>query len=392
MTLIDDLDKAPENARREKPKHPTGWEPGVEWDGTQGQITAQWDHKVPDWGALLALWDFDPAQYEIVDGTVQVRAWDAAIGGGEVRRMWYHRAAIRQRRAAALDVADLIALVKRRKPLAPAGDAGGSAYFLGLNDWQLGKKGTAATVDRITDAIDASVKRIRDLRMIGRRIESIYLAGIGDLPEATSGHYETQLYEIELNGRDQAKLARRLVTYAIERHASLAPKIICPAIGGNHGEKRQNGKITTSQGDNTDLEIFEGVQEALATNPAAYGHVRFHIPGDDVAVTFQPLAGGPIVGLNHGHTAPGGGIPQLKLTNWWKDQAFGRRPIGDADLVVVGHFHQLLFHNNGGRTLIIAPTIDSGSPWYANQYGKDSQPGMLSFLINPSGWSDIQIL
>jgi hypothetical protein len=44
------------------------------------------------------MWGFDPGQVRVVDDSVQVRSWDAAIGKGEVRRMYYHRATIRLNR------------------------------------------------------------------------------------------------------------------------------------------------------------------------------------------------------------------------------------------------------------------------------------------------------
>jgi hypothetical protein len=392
MSLLDDLDKAPENARKEKRKHPTGWEPGVEWDGQKGQITAQWDHKVPDWGALLALWDFDPAQYEIIE-PVQVRTWDAAVGNGEVRRMWYHRANIRRKRAGGPDLDALIADIRRRRPSRLSEpDVAEGAYFLALNDWQLGHAGTAEMVDRITAGIDDSVKRIRDLRRIGRRINAIYLTGLGDLPEATSGHYPMQQFEVELDGREQAKLARRLLLYAIDRHRDLAPRIVCPAVAGNHGEKRQDGKAYTSFGDNMDLEIFEGVGEALATNPAAYGHVSVVVPRNELTLTVQPIEGGPIVGLAHGHQARvGGSSAQLKLRSYWSGQSFGGQPVGDADILLVGHFHQFMVHIDGKRTLMIAPTV-SRSQWFRETHGTDSEPGMLSFLLTRDGWDDLKLL
>lgn len=391
MSLLDDLDAAPKNARREAPKHPSGWEPGVEWDGTRGQITAQWDHKAPDWRALLELWDFDPEQYEIQE-PVQVRTWDAAIGNGEVRRMWYHRAGIRRKRAAAADVADLLALIAKRK--APHRSASATlpatdrAYFLTLNDLQVGKRGTPATVERVRKAIDASAERARKMKPA-----SIWLACLGDLGEACDGHYAMQTFEVELDRRDQGILVRRIVQYAIDAHRSVAPVLRVPTLPGNHGEHRKDGLAFTTLGDNDDIAWVEQVAEACATNPAAYGHVQFLIPRDQLTMTVQPVPDGPIVGLAHGHQAKRGGTTaQQKVETWWKGQAFGQRPVGDAQILVTAHAHHFSIVENGPRTHIQAPTIDSGSQWFAESAGMDSKPGMLTFTVGRDGWDDLKLL
>src|SRR4051812_31232336 len=141
MTLIDELRDAPDNARRSRPAHPEGWEPGVAWDGKAGTITSRpLAEPTPDWSALLETWGFDPTLFEIVE-PVQVRTWDAAIGDGNVRTMWYYRAGIRQRSATAPDVSALVAEIAKHKPArAPRTPATASALVVCLSDWQIGKE------------------------------------------------------------------------------------------------------------------------------------------------------------------------------------------------------------------------------------------------------------
>jgi len=387
-SLLDDIAaEAAQSVRATKPSYPEGWQPGVAWDGTHGTITGESANASPDWTALLRYWNFDPAEYEIA-GDVQVRTWDAAVGNGEVRRMWYHRANLRRKRAGAADLSDLLAIVgKRRAANPPAVSPNESAYLLVLSDWQLGKRGTPATIERIVAGIDRSAARARKLKPA-----SIWLPALGDLGEACDGQYSMQTWESELDRRDQGILTRRLLLYAIDAHRSIAP-VVMPAIAGNHGEHRKDGKAFTSWADNDDLAWPEQVAEACSANPSAYGSVRFLIPREQLTLTVQPVADGPIVGLAHGHQAKRGGTTaQQRVENWWKGQAFGMRPTGDAQILLTGHAHHFSIIENGPRTHIQAPTVDSGSHWFAESSGMDSKPGMLSLVITRDGWDDIKLL
>jgi hypothetical protein len=391
MPLLEDLQGIePASARRQKPQYPAGWEPGIAWDGRQGTITSRpTADPTPDWTALIIAWGFDPERVEIVE-PVQVRTWDAAIGNGEVRTMRYHRAKLRSKSATAVPLDDLLALVKRRKA-ATATETGDSAFVTAFNDWQLGKKGTPAAVDRIVDGIDRSVLRLKELRRLGRRIGTVILPGVGDLGEDCDGHYDMQTFEIELNRREQNRLGRRLVYYGVESFAPLVERVLCPAVPGNHGENRKNGKAFTSFGDNADLEIYEGVAEACATNPSAFGHVSFVIPKDELTLTIQPTEH-VILGLAHGHSARGSGSAEMKVADWWKRQAFGRRQVGDADILLSAHNHHLSVIEYGARVHIQAPTEDSGSQWFEETAGLPSRSGMLTFLVTPHWYQDIQVV
>ena len=124
---------------------PGGWEPGVAWDGPEGVLTSGPLTERPDaeaWQELLAVWDLDPTIYEIVE-PVQYRAWDASIGDGEVRRMYYFRATVRRRVSehaddTVEDVAKLIAEWTKQFPKhAPL--TGELAMVVNFADWQTGK-------------------------------------------------------------------------------------------------------------------------------------------------------------------------------------------------------------------------------------------------------------
>lgn len=385
-----------ESVRSPKPTAPSGWEPGIAWDGRTGTIASGPGERptAPDWTPLLEAWGLDPAIYEVVE-PVQVRAWDAAVGGGLVRKMWYHRAGLRQKRvASATDVQALIAEVKRHKTrprrdvVADRAHPGLSptvSLVIVLSDWQLGKQGTTEAVERILRCLDGAVNRAKVCKP-----SQIHIIGLGDLIEQCDGHYPMQAYQTELNRREQVTLARRLITKYVTTLAPLVPRMVVAAVGGNHGENRRDGKAYTDFGDNDDVAMFEQVAEVIGANPDAYGHVSFMLPKEQLTLTLD--IAGTIVGLAHGHQAKRSGAPSVKMQEWWKGQAFGQRPVGDASLLLTGHYHHLSILEDGARTHMQAPTMDSGSQWFEESSGKPSRPGMLTFTIGPDGWDDVVVL
>lgn len=389
MTTFAERAAEVQDARKPSPEHPQGWEPGIAWDGRGGTITSRpLAEPTPDWDALLRIWGFDPDVVEVVE-PVQVRTWDAAIGDGAVRTMWYYRAGLRRRRMGAASIEELVALVKRTKPKAPTTAPDGATFTVAFNDWQVGKASSERTVERIVAGIDATVTRFRAIQK-RRPIGQVCIALLGDLGESCTGFYPMQEFNLDLDGREQARVARRLLLYGIDAFRPLVERVIVPAVPGNHGEKRKDGKAFTTFGDNVDLEVPEGVAEACAMNPAAYGHVSFVIPQDKLTLTLE--LSGTIVGFAHGHQAKRGGTTaQQKVATWWSGQAFGQRPVGDATILLSGHNHHNSLVEYGPRTHIQAGTMDGGSQWWDETVGSGSRPGMLSLVIDRDGWHDVDV-
>lgn len=397
MSLLDAAKaKNPTPARRKTPEYPKGWEPGVVWDGTKGTITTHPVKAAPsNWDDLLRIWDLDPSLYEVIE-PVQFRAWDAQTKEG-IQRLYYYRATIRSRIVSrALDIAELIREVKRHKPRKVPAPTGGYPFVVPIADLQLGKPdgdGTEGTMRRFRDRIPEVKARYTELRKIGRRLDSLYVVGLGDIIENCDGHYAMQTYGAQLNRRDQNRLARQLLKEALKEWAPDFDKVVVPAVGGNHGENRKDGKAFTDFADNDDVAIFETVGESFAENPAAYGHVSFVIPNDDLTLTLQ--VGPKIVGFAHGHQAKGQGAkgkPHVKVGNWWVDQIAGRQPIGDADILVSGHFHYLALERDGLRTHLQVPALDGGSDWYRNTSGKETVPGIATFTVTDRGLDDLKVI
>lgn len=380
-------------------KHPDGWQPGIVWDGQQGTVTTAPTEREPDpamWAELIADWGLDPDHHRIVGDTIQFRGWDAAVGGGETRRMRYYRATV-ARRSDVVERADVAELVKLigRKPVRAVTDTDHPALVVSVNDWQIGKGeggGSAATVERINAATDGVRRRLRELTKLGRRPSRVVLANTGDLVEQTSGHYPSQAFTTDLNLREQLRVARRLLFALMDGCVTDGYAVTVTAVPCNHGENRGvSGKAQTTPDDNASLTIVEGIEEACATNPDRYGAVEFAYARDE---TLTIDVCGVNVGMTHGHKIPGSGSAAAKVEKWWTGQVMGSQPIAAADLLLTSHLHHLQVSEETGRTVIVAPAIDGGSHWYTAATGRSSPPGMLTLTIgdaHPRGWGDLHI-
>jgi hypothetical protein len=227
------------------------------------------------------------------------------------------------------------------------------------------------------------------LRAIGRPLGTLYIAGMGDLIEQCSGNYTIQTFTVELNHRDQMKVTVRLLLEAVQRWSRMFDRVVVTAVGGNHGEHRQNGKKFTDDADNDDVAVFETLALVLDQNPETYGHVSFVLPTEELSVSLD--VSGTIVAFTHGHLS-GGGNPQQKQWNWWKGQMAGQLPAGDAEVLVTAHYHHFSVIDHGPRVHLQCPAMDCGSKWYRDKTGAESRKGTLTFTVGASGIDDIKVI
>ena len=388
MSLRDEFTKALQvadelEARKRK------WQPGVEWLGTEGTITTDAVSGDPEWDAILRAWDLDPGEYSIVE-PVLFNSW----GGPDGLLNRQFKAKVIRRVHAAIDLEPLIAQAMKHKPKRRTFE-GTSTFNVVLADWQIGKAdgdGLEGTIARIIDRREAVIDRARELRKIGRDIAHLNVLWTGDSVEGCLGHYPSQTFSVELDRRDQVKITRRLLTDSLQAWAKHFETVTVAAVGGNHGENRNaGGKAFTGAHDNDDLAIVEQVAEILAANPDAYGHVRFAVARDNLTVTV-PSAGW-ILGITHGHVSRNGSNAEGKLRSWWEKQAAGKQPIGDVDVLISGHYHHLRVADWGGCLWMQAPALDGGSEYWRVLTGERSEPGMLTFVMNPTARAcDIAVL
>jgi hypothetical protein len=374
------------------------WRPGVEWKGDEGTLTtsAAAGDAHPDWSHVLAVWDLDPDKFAVVE-PVLFNAWDAPGSEGAILRMRQWKARVVRRRGDVgpdIDVEKLLADVLKAKPAKPA-PMGEGVFHVVLGDWQIGKPdgdGLRGTVLRIQQAIIDVERRVRDLRKLGRPLGTLMVEWTGDSVEGCVGFYAMQTFGVELDRREQMKVTRRLLRDALMRWSRLFDEVIVLAVGGNHGENRgRSGKAYTSFGDNDDLAVVEQVAEILAVNPDTFGHVKIVIPPDHLTVT--AMAAGWIVGVTHGHVARESGSAEAKLRRWYERAAGGKQPVGDADILVTGHYHHMRVADWGGCIWVQCPALDGGSEWWTQTRGESSMPGVLTFASYPQvRLADLMIL
>ena len=376
----------------ESRKRSAEWTPGVSWDGNEGVVTteAMEGDTHPDWSGVLRIWGLDPDNFAVVE-PVLFNVWGNAEGA--LNRQWKGRV-VRKGAKERADIDHLIQEIRKHKPRERKPLIEGSASLVVVAaDWQVGKKdgdGLKGLVGRWLQAIDDVEARYKELKKMGRPIESITVLCLGDLVEGCDGHYDIQTFTVEVDRRDQVKIARRLLRDALIRWSKFAPEITVAAIGGNHGENRKNGKAFTTLNDNDDVALVESVAEIFQANPEAYGHIKFAIPTDSLSLTVE--VGTKIIGITHGHLARAGAGVEAKLRRWIADQTLGRNKIGDCDILVTGHYHSLKMADWGGVKWLQAPALDGGSVWWSQSTGETADVGVLTFVVSERGITDLQLL
>jgi predicted phosphodiesterase len=377
------------NASRKRQQHPIGWEP-IQIGERGGYITTPPQSEPPtDWNAfLLELLPpgMDALQFEVDGSTVEMRAWDGNIGGGELKRFYYFKARIRRKTfVVGQDLEEIISAAKKAK-IAKLKSAAVSdrVYWLHVTDLQAGQ-GDGDSVDGLVKrALELPKLVVSDLEMLnksGRPASKIFVPITGDLVEGISGWYEMQQFATKLDRRDQVKLVRRLLSEILLEMAKTGLPVHVAVVAGNHGEFRNNGKAFTSLSDNDDVAVVEQIAEAF--DLAGIDNVTFSFPEQDRLSLTVEVAGW-IVGLTHGHVAKYGNGPEGKILNWFKSMAATRDPIGDSDLLFTGHYHHPRFQSLIGDTYWIqGGALCDTSAWFSQSAGLVSDPCVLRGTITP---------
>src|SRR5699024_10595228 len=362
--------------------HPTGFDPGHQWDGNEG-----WVNTGPITGERPTTWDaqirdagFDPDDVEVIE-PVQVRGWDSQTADGVVR-MHYYRLQVR-RRTIKRSIDELVKAAKRRprKPV-PATDAT-SAFVVALGDLQLGKvdgDGVEGTVARFLDKSQQAADRYKRLRKNGT-VGPLYLFHLGDCIEGMVSQGGDQTWRTTLTTTEQVRLYRRLLIEQIKLFAPITDQLVMAGVPGNHDEAH---RPIHTYGDSWAIESIAAVKDALDL-AGTYEHVTMLAPQrDELTLTLDVC--GTVVGLAHGHQARSGDYKK-----WWQGQMLGRQPIGDADLLIFGHLHHLRVERES-RSFWQTPALESESTWFRHRYGGVSEPGIITAVVGGGRWSSMEVL
>ena len=397
MSLKDEVAKVPQDGQTVKRQPPGGqWTPSVTLTDTEGSAVSGVLACENDERQLIAGWQLDPDVWEIVPGTLTVNRWQQHDNCDDWLYQYKARLIVKGSNPRA-DIDELVKAIAKRRPAKRTPPDGDHTWVINLADWQVGKGeggGTPAFLDRMGACFDALEDRLAGLRK-RYGIGSVALVGMGDLLERCQGNYPSQAFSTDLNEREQARVVRRLLLDAVSRFARLAQDVVVTGVGGNHGENRQNGKSFTSPGDNLDVGVLESVYEATQTNPDAFGHVRFHIPDDQLVIALE--LSGVRCAWTHGHLASRGANPQAKQTAWWQGQAFGDGParwtgLSEAQVLTTAHYHHFAATETHGRLWLQCPSMDGGSRWYTDATGQHSARGTLTYLCGPRGVREIEVV
>lgn len=400
---MNELEKFKNTYSDQKPKklktkieHPPQFTPGVKYSeaSKSGEIVSQPQKENHiDWKEQLrSYFGKDADKYSVVPGTAEIRFWDSNIGNGNVERLFYFKAKIISSGTFIKDE-DFKAILKdaKKKPIANKKEVSiDKTFCIALSDWQIGKKDTLKTVERFNTAIPKIKEHIKILQKKDN-INQILFSGLGDIVEGCTGFYDMQEFSVELDYRQQQKVARRMAYKLIKELMPMFDNGIVAFVGGNHGESRKGNKAFTSFGDNRDVQLAEELQEIFSEAPAYKDKLKFIIPEDKLSLTFD-ISNVTITQV-HGHQMKSGTNSQAKAKKWLADQSLSRSAIADCDILLMGHYHYFSAYETSDRLIIQAPTLDEGSQWFESVYGDRSQPGILTFTIGGNTkWDNIKII
>ncbi len=340
-------DRDPRTSKK-KIEHPKGFEPSASFSQQtkSGEIVSkpQKENKV-DWKEQLeSYFGADAKNYRVLEDTAEIRFWDSNVGNGAVERLYYFKAKIVSNKAYMPDddFKKLLNQAKKKKPTSSKKPTKNSKTFcIALSDWQIGKEGTKATIDRWMDSIPKIKEQIKTLRK-SETIDQLFIAGLGDIVEGCTGFYAQQEFTVELDYRQQQKVARRMAYTALKELVPMFDKTVVSFIAGNHGEPRNSGKSFTTFSDNRDIMLGEELAEIFKEAPAYKDKIDFIMP-DSLSITLD--ISDTVVTLVHGHQMRGGGNPQAKARTWLANQSLARSEIADSDLLLMGHYHFLVLMN-----------------------------------------------
>jgi predicted phosphodiesterase len=353
---------------------PDAWRARLELDESGGFFvsTPRTAGELPDAVNLLSDFDLDADLWRVV--SVRRSRWQRYDGEWlEAARVSVVPAQTYQSQSDS-DIESLCDEIRRWRPSARQKQASGAlSAVYAIGDTQYGKDsgdGSSGTVRRVQNAIEQSVIRHRELLKSGRAIGTIVMPQLGDCVEGSASQSGKVLGRSDLNVTQQTRVARRLLLAWIKALAPLAENVIVPAVPGNHDEPHR--VVITDSADSLQIEIVSAVQDACAENDAL-AHVQFRYPerdADSLALNLD----GVVLGMIHGHQT-------RNVEKWLQEQATGRTPVGDSDVLLSAHFHHFIAQQVGPRLHIQVPAMDGGSPWFRNRRGLESPSGIVSLVI-----------
>jgi len=270
---------------------------------------------------------------------------------------------------------DLIKLINR-KPAKQNEKVTEDVFVFAMGDSQLGKPdGKDGGSEGIITAWTQSLATARSDWMAKGR-PTVLIAGLGDHIEGNQSQGGRNFFRSDLTVSEQLRVFRRMLLWTIDTFLE-APRIIVGIVNGNHDDIQRFQTTDASDGHATESAIAVG--EAMALNPARYGHVSLYVPGKDEDHLVLEVNGTNFV-LIHGHQWSRG-----KAMEWWEKQTFNNHPAGAAHILIHGHEHEFQISSRRDRLIICTPALESESTWFKQKYGAMGRRGVLTFITKPEG-------
>ena len=344
----------------------------VEFDGTEGTATTNGLADGVDFLDFLEEAGYSPDKYEVV-GNPRTSRWQRYDGEWLTSYRFHFKLKT--------EVADLPALfAAAKKPVKVAKPVPGEkALIVCWSDLQIGKvdhrggvEALLARVEGVKAQLLAQVKKEKPSRIV--------VFDVGDLIENFSNAANLQqLRTNDLSIMQQLDLAATIIWELLKDLAAIVPNVTYASVGSNHCQWRVQKQVVGTPTD--DWGVFIGRQLArLAAEKKL--PVRFFEPAThDESLTIDVF--GHRIGLVHGHQV---NRPD-SIPDFWRKSSFGNSPLSSATILVSGHFHHLRVQELGSdsrgrsRFWVQAATLDNGSGWYMRSSGEDSQPGLVTFLV-----------
>ena len=375
MQLLDNLEPA-------KKVEPTPFgKPGVIFDGNKGEATTPYLKTGKDWTDWLTEAGYDPDHYEVI-GNPRTSKWQQREDG---EWLTSYRFTFRIKQSDAIDLPLLYAEAKKavkNKPKTLQVTKTDKALVVLWSDLQVGKVDHRGGTPQLIQRVEETRERL--LALIKKeKPEKVLFCDVGDTIENFINAADThQVYSNDLSIMQQVDLATTLAWETLKAIAQHVPEIVYLTVGSNHCQFRINKQKIGSGTDDWGVHIGR----TLARLSQEVGlPIKFVEPQPhDESLAFDVFGDQfHVLGLWHGHQSP---RPD-QVPTWWRQQAFGAQPVAAATIGVSGHFHHLRILELGStprgtsRFWVQASTLDNGSDWWRKQSGEDSQPGLVTFVL-----------
>lgn len=371
-----------------------------------GALTERIEDNEHGFDEIIRRFGFDPAEFRIRGDSVSCSVWDqrardVETGEFEVVQLYAYKAVCEritpEDTELDFEVQDAAkwlrkAKVKPNPPRRSRLRTEPETYVHLQGDEQTGKHeggGLQGLAEREFDVIEKSVQRLRSMMADGHNVTQIADLSAGDRVENIFGHYASQARTTSTL-REQLKFARDMDLARTRAFAEFNLPIKKVYTPSNHGEMRQNiGQAPfTSESDNLDLIIAEMVKDVVDETPMG-GLITWHIPHDDFFTFFNLHGVG--CGLTHGHKVRGA-VPAWMLKQ--RDSALFHNNF-KMRVAFAGHRHHFFAEDIGGTSVIMTPSLDGGSPYFAAMTGNKASSGAVSLLVSEQyklGWHNLAIL